>query len=82
MAPVKSVDRTASLLTKAIEDYYLWMVQSGYATQTVYNYHNILKHFQSYIGRRNVFWEDVFTYKTLKAFEKKHPRMFGDAPHI
>jgi integrase/recombinase XerD len=76
MAPVKSVDRTASLLTKAIEDYYLWMVQSGYATQTVYNYHNILKHFQSYIGRRNVFWEDVFIYKTLKAFEKKHPLRF------
>jgi len=57
-------------LTRKIEDYCLWMAQSGYSQSTVYHYERILRHFSKFIRTRKVKPDAVFTFHTLKAFEK------------
>lgn len=59
-------------IAQAIEDYLLWMIESGYSQFTVYNYQRILKHFVVFIGTRKIPQDAVFTFDTLKAFEKEH----------
>jgi len=58
-------------LGKAIADYLLWMISTGYSQSTVYHYKRILKYFLKYTKTRQIRWDDVFTFDTLNAFEKK-----------
>lgn len=39
-----------SCLDKAISDYLLWLIDTGYAESTIYHYERMLIHFQNYIG--------------------------------
>jgi len=57
-------------LTRAIEDYLLWMICAGYKKATIYQYERILKHFAGFVHTRKVKPDAVFTFDTLKAFEK------------
>jgi len=57
---------------KAISDYLRWMISAGYKRATIYQYERILKHFARFIRTRKVAPDAVFTFHTLKAFEKEH----------
>jgi integrase/recombinase XerD len=60
------------VLAKAIDDYLEWMIENGYAWGTISIYQGVLKHFQSFVARRKIMWDDIVTYNTLKAFEKNN----------
>jgi len=64
-------------LTKAIEDYSLWMTQSGYSQSTFNHYERILRHFLEFIRTRKIKPDAVFTFDTLKAFEKDRKLSFS-----
>jgi integrase/recombinase XerD len=64
-------------IAQAIEDYLLWMIDAGYSQFTVYNYQRILKHFVAFICNRKIPQDAVFTFDTLKAFEKEHGLCFS-----
>ena len=58
-------------LKKAIDDYLLWMISNGYADSTTMRYEQALKHFFYFINQQAIPWEDIFTFETLKDFQKK-----------
>ncbi len=66
-----------ALLAKAVDDYLLWMIQSGYASGTIRNYESALRHFQNFINHRKIQWDEVLSYDTLKAFEKHSSLRFA-----
>lgn len=57
-------------LAKAVEDYLMWMISAGYASDTIMIHERLLNHFQNFIANQNISWEQVFTYDTLNGFEK------------
>lgn len=61
----------AERLEKAVSDYLLWMISNGYAESTCIRYRRILKHFFVFISQKAICWEDVFTFNTLKDFQKE-----------
>ena len=58
----------AQKLADAVQQYLRWMKQSSYSASTIGHYERLLKHFQSFIHRKKVPIDDVFTYKTLQEF--------------
>ncbi|MBW2570491.1 MAG: tyrosine-type recombinase/integrase [Deltaproteobacteria bacterium] len=58
-------------LEKAVSDYLLWMISNGYADSTSMRYQQVLKHFAHYIIQRAIPWDAVFTFDTLKDFQKE-----------
>ncbi|MFH1458466.1 MAG: tyrosine-type recombinase/integrase [Candidatus Omnitrophota bacterium] len=58
-------------LKQAICDYLLWMISSGYAKSSWNHYERVLNHFSSFVSRREIPWEDIFTLDTLKAFQQE-----------
>ena len=61
----------AERLEKAVSDYLLWMISNGYADSTSMRYQQILKYFFVFISQKAICWEDVFTFNTLKDFQKE-----------
>jgi len=61
----------AERLEKAVSDYLLWMISNGYADSTCMQYQRILKYFFIFISPKVIYWEDVFTFNTLKDFQKE-----------
>ncbi len=59
-----------ALLANAVEDYLLWMIENDYASQTISHHERLLRHFKKFVLHRKLPWDDVFTYQTLKAFDK------------
>lgn len=67
------------LLEEAIEDYLLWMVESGYASAT-WNFHErILRHFKEFVISDKIAWEQVFIPDTLEVFLKGRKSSQGKA---
>jgi site-specific recombinase XerD len=60
----------AKELAKAVDDYLVWMISAGYASDTIMIHERLLNHFQNFIANQNISWEQVFTYDTLNGFEK------------
>ena len=58
-------------LEKAIDDYLAWMISKNYAESTCIRYQRILKYFFIFISPKAICWEDVFTFNTLKDFQKE-----------
>ena len=58
-------------LKKAIDDYLAWMISKNYAESTCIRYQRILKYFFVFISQKAICWEDVFTFNTLKDFQKE-----------
>jgi integrase/recombinase XerD len=56
------------LLKKSIEDYLLWMIDTGYAVVTWQCYERILGDFFQYIKQHHITWDNIFTGQTLADF--------------
>ena len=61
----------AERLEKAVSDYLLWMISTGYADSTCMRYRQILTYFSRFITQRAIPWDVVFTFGTLKDFQKE-----------
>jgi integrase/recombinase XerD len=61
----------AERLEKAVSDYLLWMISNGYADSTSMRYQQILTYFSRFIIQRAIPWNVVFTFDTLKDFQKE-----------
>jgi hypothetical protein len=61
----------AERLEKAVSDYLLWMISNGYADSTCMRYEQALKHFLYFITQMAIPWDAVFTFETLKSFQKE-----------
>lgn len=59
------------LLEQAVRDYLLWMIDRGYTHQTWLLYERLLGHFSVFINQQSIAWENIFTFETMKAFQKK-----------
>lgn len=58
------------MLKQAIEDYLLWMISTGYSQSVLDSAERVLQQFSAFINRRQITWESIFSYETLKAFRK------------
>jgi integrase/recombinase XerD len=59
------------MLKQAIEDYLLWMISTGYSQPILDSAERVLQQFSVFITHRQVPWESIFTYETLKSFQKE-----------
>lgn len=64
------IDSSCPDVEKAIDDYLLWMMTVRYKKTTICQYERILNHFAGFIRTRKIKPDAVFTFDTLKAFEK------------
>jgi len=60
------------MLEKAVSDYLSWMISQGYAAATLKDHKRVLERFVSYVKRKKVPWETVFTSETLMAFKDEN----------
>lgn len=59
---------TDILLNQAINDYLLWMIETGYSKSTWNLYERVLQRFQRYICNQGISWGAVFTTDSLLGF--------------
>jgi integrase/recombinase XerD len=62
---------TRIMLEQAISDYLLWMISKGYADKTCIHYEQVLKHFLLFVSQKPIGWDAVFTFETIKQFQKE-----------
>jgi site-specific recombinase XerD len=67
-------------LEKAVSDYLLQMVSNGYAASTCMRYEQALKHFLHFINQMVIPWDAVFTFETLKNFQKESGLIRASSP--
>jgi site-specific recombinase XerD len=60
-------------LEKAISDYLEWMISSGYAESGLKAYEKILKRFLCFVREKEIAWDDIFTWDTLRIFQGRKP---------
>ena len=60
-------------LEKATGDYLQWMIATGYAESGLKAYEKILKRFLGFVREREIAWDDIFTWDTLRAFQGRKP---------
>jgi site-specific recombinase XerD len=60
-------------LEQAVSDYLEWMIASGYAESGFKAYEKILKRFLCFVRKREIAWDDIFTWDTLRAFQGRKP---------
>ncbi len=68
-ASPKSKSSILKHLEKDIDDYLLWMISSGYCQGSFKHHEVTLNHFQSFIKRNKIVWDDIFTLATLENFQ-------------
>jgi integrase/recombinase XerD len=62
-----------NMLEQAIGDYLEWMIASGYAESGLKAYEKILKRFLCFVREKEIAWDDIFTWDTLRAFQGRKP---------
>jgi integrase/recombinase XerD len=60
-------------LEKTISDYLEWMISSGYAESSLKVYEKILKRFLCFVREKEIAWDDIFTWDTLRVFQGRKP---------
>jgi site-specific recombinase XerD len=60
-------------LEQAISEYLQWMRATGYAESGLKAYEKILKRFLCFVREKEIAWEDIFTWNTLRAFQGRKP---------
>jgi len=61
------------ILEQAVSDYLEWMIATGYAESGLKAYEKVLKRFLMFVREREISWENVFTWDTLRAFQGRKP---------
>ena len=61
---------TIKKLKRAVDDYLLWMISSGYAEATIKNYEQILNHFVDFIACHKIGWDQIFSSANLHGFDQ------------
>jgi site-specific recombinase XerD len=64
------IDNPSRTLKQAIDEYLQWMISAGYSFHTCDTYRNELNSFFFFIFRKQIDWNDIFTFNTLKDFQK------------
>jgi len=64
------IDNPSRTLKQAIDEYLQWMLSVGYSFRTCDTYRNELNSFFLFIFRKQINWNDIFTFNTLKVFQK------------
>ena len=60
------------MLKQSIEEYLLWMIETGYCQNTWRRTEKILEYFLLFIQKQKIPIPSVFTHSTLSAFEREH----------
>jgi integrase/recombinase XerD len=58
-----------SKLSEAISEYFLWLIDAGYAESTIYHYERKLIHFQNYIGSSPDSLDAILSRENIIAYE-------------
>lgn len=64
------IDNPSRTLKQAIDEYLQWMLSAGYSFRTHDTYRNELNSFFLFIFRKQIDWNDIFNFNTLKDFQK------------
>ena len=73
-------DSPALTLKQVINECLQWMISSSYSRGTYNSYRSELNTFLHFITQRQIHWDDIFTFDTLKDFKKS--RKTGTAPAV
>ena len=68
--PLGPIQSPTTTLKQAIDDYLQWMTSSAYAHNTYKKHRNELNKFLHFVTQRQMDWDDIFTFDTLKDFQK------------
>ena len=60
------------MLKQAIEEYLLWMIETGYCQNTWRRTEKILEYFLLFVQKQKIPIPSIFTHSTLSAFESEH----------
>jgi len=63
------IDESIRTLKRSIDEYLQWMFSAGYSFRTYDTYRNELNSFFLFIFRKQIDWNDIFTFNTLKDFQ-------------
>jgi site-specific recombinase XerD len=63
------IDESIRTLKRSIDEYLKWMFSAGYSFRTCDTYRNELNSFSLFIFRKQIDWNDIFTFNTLKDFQ-------------
>jgi len=63
------IDESIRTLKRSIDEYLQWMFSAGYSFRTCDTYRNELNSFSLFIIRKQIDWNDIFTFNTLKDFQ-------------
>lgn len=61
------------MLERAVSDYLLWLIDTGYAERTIYHYERMLNHFQNFIGSGNDSLDAILSRDNIINYEKDCP---------
>jgi len=73
------IDNPKVTLKRDIDEYLQSMLSNGYSFRTCDMYRNELNHFFLFILRKQIGWNDIFTFSTLKDFQKNTQTYTGPA---
>jgi len=78
------IDSPSRTLRQAIDEYLEWMITADYSYHAYDSYRNELNRFFLFIIQRQIGWNDIFTFNTLKDFQKSRqaatvPRRLPDS---
>ena len=62
------------MLTQAIEEYLVWMISTGYRSNTWMRTEKILGNFNCFVQRQKIPWPAMFTHFVLSSFENEHKK--------
>ncbi len=58
-------------LEQMIDEYLLWMIDTGYAQKTIKHHENMLKHFYSFVNKKKKSFETAFAPEILEALKSE-----------
>ncbi len=61
------------MLSRVVNDYLLWLIETGYAEKTIYNYERMLNHFQKFTGSGNDSLDSILSRDNIINYEKNCP---------
>jgi site-specific recombinase XerD len=72
-------EKCLQTLKQGIRDYIQWMASEGYTPGTCRGYRSELSRFLLFICQEDITWDEIFTLRTLKAFQQESNVRYGPA---